>query len=301
MTARPWTQFNFRVAIRLVGATEPLCGGEFAEVDGLGRPLSFLGFLDAFPNGRAAPRATLALVPEEAQRRLLRADLGKAIVLAPVPDGGNEVMDPIFDGIEGVIADLRRAHPELAFELTGTDKVARANVNRMIDDLARSIAFAVLVIFGVIALEFRSLRIGLLSLLPNLFPLILVGGVLRLLGQPLQMATAVLFTVLLGLAVDDTIHFLSRYRREQRAGGGAGDPIERALLSVGRAILVTTIVLVVGFGTVGLSEVPTNRVFAALSVLGLVGAWIGDLVFLPALLAWTRRDSSGAVEPSPGR
>lgn len=256
------------------------------EEEVLARPLSLLDFLDALPGGRDAPAAGLALLPDRALRRLVQPGLGKAIVLAAAPDAGSDVMQPLFTRLQAGLTRLQGEHPPLRFHLTGTDFVARSNINRMIDDLARSLAFAVLVIFGVIALEFRSLRLGAVSLLPNLFPLALVGGVTKLLGLPLQMAIAVLFTVLLGLAVDDTIHFLSRQRRERREDPGASEDqtLVRTFLAVGRAIGVTTVVLVVGFATVGLSNIPTNRMFAALSCLGLIGALVGDLVLLPALM-----------------
>ncbi len=273
-------------------------GAVSAAVEALGavgRPLSYLDLVDAVPNGRNRPSAALALFPDALKRPLLRADLSQALVVAPMPDEGSDVLLPLFAELDAELDRLADEFPSASFRLTGTDYVARKNVNRMIDDLARSLGFAVLVIFGVIALEFRSLRIGLISLLPNLFPLALVGGTLELIGQPLQMASAVLFTVLLGLAVDDTIHFLSRLRRERRAALAAGRdpddrlPMERTFLAVGRAIVVTTIVLTVGFATVGLSSVPTNRVFAALACLGLAGALVGDLLLLPALLSVRRR------------
>ncbi len=260
------------------------------EIEGLGRPFSYLDYLDAVPGGRARPTATLELLPNDAVRAVLRDDLGQALVGAPVPDEGSERMLPMFEAIEEGLEELSARHAGFAFHLTGTDYVARSNINLMIDDLARSLSFAVQIIFGVIALEFRSIRLGLMSLLPNLFPLVLVGGALKVFGLPLQMGSAVLFTVLLGLAVDDTIHFLARYRRERRAARERGDDpdalevLEAAYLAVGRAIGVTTLVLVVAFGAVALSTVPTNRIFAVMSCLGLVGALIGDLVLLPAAL-----------------
>ena len=266
-------------------------------VDGIGRPLSVLDVLDAVPGARTSPAAALAILPEEVTRRVARFDVQRTLVFAQMPDEGSHVLNPLFARIRDGLRAIGARHPEVDLHLTGTDVVARSNVNRMIDDLARSLAFAALIIFGVIALEFRSLRIGAISLLPNLFPLVLVGGALRLFDRPLQMGSAVLFTVLLGLAVDDTIHFLARYRREAARRSPKGSPasvgppgaIEAAFLAVGRAILITTCVLGTGFLTVGLSDVPTNRLFAWLSCLGLGGALIGDLLVLPALLVLAER------------
>ncbi len=256
----------------------------------MGVPLSYLNLLDALPGGRANSAARV-LIPKDVSRRLAREDLRRALVIAAVPDGPTEVMQPLFRSIRDGLAKLGQQHPGVGFQLTGTDVVARASVNGMISDLAVSLAFAALLIFGVISLEFRSLRLGLISLLPNLFPLALVGGVLYALGRPLQMSSAVLFTVLLGLAVDDTIHFLSRYRRELHSSPNVEHAVRSAFFSVGRAIVITTLVLMLGFGCLAFSAVPLNQLFAGLACLGLAGALLGDLLLLPALLVLFEKKS----------
>ncbi len=253
-------------------------------------PLSIATIIDAVPGGRARAPLVVAALPPQVARRFVRPDLQRALVVVRVADLGSDETNPVFERLRDGLEEIERAHTGFDLALTGTDVVARTNINRMIDDLVRSLVFAALIIFAVIALEFRSLRVGAMSLLPNLFPLVLVGGALRLAGQPLLMAHAVLFTVLLGLAVDDTIHFLSRLRRVER---GAKVPRSRevvvtAYLAVGRAILITTLILFVGFLTIALSSVPTNKYFALTACLGLIGALLGDLVFLPALACLRR-------------
>ena len=251
----------------------------------IGRPTSILGVLRATPFGEADPEKALPLLPADLVSGLVRTDLRKALVSAPVPDAGRERMEGIFAAIQAGLARIEARHPEVSLYLSGTDFVARSNINRMIAGLARSLGLAAVLIFLVIALEFRSLRLGLVSLLPNLFPLVVVAGLLALVGLPLQMGSAVLFTVLLGLAVDDTIHFLARLRRERDAGLETVPALRAAFLTVGKAICITTVILVVGFGVVVFSEVPTNRLFAGLIGVGLLAALVGDLVLLPALLA----------------
>ncbi|HED66351.1 MAG TPA: hypothetical protein ENJ09_12455 [Planctomycetes bacterium] len=283
----PGAQLGLEELLPVLGAVEEVLGRERR----LAPPLSIRTLLAAVPAGLTIPGAILPLLPKDVTKRLLRLDLGKALVAAGSPDAGREVIEPLYERVESGLAAVRRAHPDFELHITGTDYVARTNINRMIDELARSLAFAAVLLFGLIAFEFRSPRIGLVSLLPNLFPLVLVGAVLRLSGYPLQMASAVLFTVLLGLAVDDTIHFLARLRRERRSAVERGeDPdaervLEETFLTVGRGIIATTSVLLVGFGVVGWSPLPTNRTFAALSCLGLAAALLGDLVLLPAILA----------------
>ncbi len=274
--------------------------GVRAGMRGLERPLSIRSLLASLPNGLARPEAALALLPEDATRRLLRTDLERAVVSVQVPDEGSEVILPLYAEMELALERIESRFPAFELYLTGTDLIARTYINRMIGDLARSLGFAAVLIFCVIALEFRSIRLGLLSLLPNVFPLAVIGALLVVAGLPLQMGTAVLFTVLLGLAVDDTIHFLARHRREQRAG--SAEPLRTAFFSVGRAIVLTTVVLSVGVSVVLTSSVPTNRLFGALHLVGLAAALVGDLVLLPALLAtFPGRRGARKERPVPSR
>ncbi len=258
--------------------TEELIRG----VEGVSPPASILSLLGMLPGGLDEPEVWLEILPAEIRSRWYRPDLGKALVTAGVSDEGTSVMSPLFAEIQSGLAKIEERHRGVQLDLTGTDVVARGQVNRMIVDLARSLGVAVLVIFVVIAFEFRSWILGLCSLLPNLFPLVFVGALLVFLGIPLQMSSAVLFSVLLGLAVDDTIHFLARYRRE--VARDREQALERSFFAVGRAVLFTTLVLGSGFAIVLLSAVPTSRLFAGFVCVGLVAALVGDLVFLPALL-----------------
>ena len=259
-----------------------------AEED-LSRPISALGLLELIPGPEPGRLALLGSLPSELLKRFVRDDLRRTIVVSRLPDFGQDRMRPMIARIDDGLVAIEAEHPELKLRLTGTDVVARRNINRMITDLARGLAVAAFLIFGIIALEFRSLRLGLLSLLPNVFPLAAVGALLVVLGYPLQIASAVLFTVLLGLAVDDTIHFLVRYRQERKEGEDVRLALRRTGIAVGTAVMTTTIVLVAGYSVVFTSSVPTNRLFATLISVGLAAALVGDLLILPALLAWFRR------------
>ena len=135
------------------------------------------------------------------------------------------------------------------------------------------------------------MRIGIISILPNLFPLCVGGTYLALTGQALEIVTVCAFTCCLGIAVDDTIHFLTRYVEEKnkRKADGSGEDdaeaIRRAFTSVGTALVMTTFVLVSGFLTVLFSEAREHRLFATMGAITVGAALFGDLVFLPAILA----------------
>ncbi|MCZ6597359.1 MAG: MMPL family transporter [Planctomycetota bacterium] len=253
------------------------------------RPVSAVDLFELLPGNGDERAKLLAGMPPELVGRFLRPDRRKALVVSAVPDLGTRALQPMLDALEAGVDELHEKHPGIEFHLTGSDVVARRNIKRMIVDLARGIFIASVIIFGVIALEFRSLRLGLLSLVPNVFPLVLVGALMVWTDTTLQIATAILFSVLLGLAVDDTIHFLARYRRELAVDGDVRPALRRTFLTVGAAIVTTTLVLTAGFAIVLTTSVPTTQIFAVLLCVGLISALAGDLIFLPALLSFFRR------------
>jgi predicted RND superfamily exporter protein len=154
------------------------------------------------------------------------------------------------------------------------------------------------IIFIVLSLVYRSLRIGLISLVPNLFPLAVAGGYLVFTGQALEIVTVCAFTVCLGIAVDDTIHFLTRYEEERSEHGNTSEAICNAFSSVGTALIMTTIVLVTGFSTVLFSDSRDHFMFASMGAITLTAALFADLVFLPALLAhFIRQPATDEVPP----
>lgn len=150
--------------------------------------------------------------------------------------------------------------------------------------LLQSLYLAMPVIFLVIALSFRSLRIGLLSALPNVIPLTFALGFLGVAGIPLRFATIIAFPLAFGIAVDDTIHFLARYRTEIRAGATPEEAVRATYRTTGRAMVLTTAFFVGGYGIMmGSSFLATSQI-AMLAALILTVALLGDLFLLPALL-----------------
>lgn len=169
-------------------------------------------------------------------------------------------------------------------EVTGDGFIASAGVERLVNDLVQSVGLMVLVIFLTMLALLRDLRLALLSVLPNVFPMLLTAAALGALGEDLQITNVVSFTVALGLAVDDTIHFMVRYLEEHRRGGSRAEAIGRTLEGAGRAIVLTSLLLVVGFGVLALSELASTRWFGLLTAVTLTGALLADLLLLPALL-----------------
>ncbi len=275
-------------------------------------PISYLNFLQAIPRGRIKleslarviavykdlPLVGPLTVPPAVLGRFIREDLRRSLVSIHIRDIGVQEYQPVFDKARIKLAELEQKHPGFKLRLTGTPVVASYKVREMIEDLASSLMLAGLIIFITMAIAFRSALLGFVSVLPNIFPLALTAATLVWLGMPLQMASVIVFNIGIGMAVDNTIHLITRFQRELPIDRDVTAALYRTGMSVGKAVLSTTVVLLAGFGSVGISEIPVTRLFSMLACMMLASALIGDLIILPAMLAvFVKREPPG-IGPS---
>jgi len=151
-----------------------------------------------------------------------------------------------------------------------------------------SFAAAFVIIFALLALMYRSLRMAVLAVPANLFPLFLTLGLMGLAGIRLDVATVTIAAIVLGLVVDDTTHFLYRFRESLRVSGDHEAAVRESLRTTGVAMATTSIVLVAGFSVLVLATVKSVAAFGLLIAVALASALLGDLVVLPALLVTLR-------------
>jgi len=256
-------------------------------------PVSMLNLLSAVPGEGNTPvqrAAWLKWVPQATLHYYVRPDLSRAVIRMRLQDVGSDVHAAIFDELRTELTAAETNLPGIHYHLTGTTVLASRNLNQMIADLASSLGTAAIIIFVVMSLGFRSLRLGLISTVPNLFPMAVTATFLVVTGRPLQMTSVIVFSICLGIAVDDTIHFINRFQRELSFGGLVDGAVLRTYRAVGSAMLMTSSVLLVGFGSLQISEMPTTRLFSGLSCLTIAAALVGDLLILPALLRCFVRD-----------
>ena len=252
----------------------------------LGHPVSLFNLLQALPgDGPVADRASMIeLLPVSLKRTFYEPEIGTATVQFHVQDLGIATYGPSFQRVTQGLETVQREHPGFSLWLSGNPVWRWENIYQIVVDLATSLITAAVIIFGILSLVYRSLRIGLISLLPNLFPLCIAGVYLVVTNQALEIVTVCAFTCCLGIAVDDTIHFLTRYVEEKRTTPDESQAIERAFTAVGTALVMTTLVLVSGFITVLFSESREHRIFASMGAITVTAALLGDLIFLPAVL-----------------
>jgi predicted RND superfamily exporter protein len=261
-------------------------------------PLSLPRLLESLPgDGTAIDKVSMIeLLPPPLKLAVYDLDNRRASISFRCQDLGSAAYADTFERIQQGIELIERKMAGTTIQLQG-DPVRRwRELYRIVTDLVLSLGSASIVSFAVLAIAYRSIRIGLISVVPNLMPLVAAASWMAVTGQPLEIVSVCCFTICLGIAVDDTIHFLSRYQEERRRPQSIDQAIERAFQGVGAGMVMTTAVLVAGFASVTFSATRDYRVFGSLGAITLVTALICDLFMLPGLLKqFDRRSDDGTV------
>ena len=210
-----------------------------------------------------------------------------ALVRARVADLGSRRLEEIYDRVDASLARLEQDRPGWRFRLSGMSVVSARNIRQLVRDLGSSLVVEVLVIGCILAVAFRSPLAGIVSMLPNIFPLVVIAALLVITGRSLDPATVIVFNVCLGLAVDDTVHVLSALTRNRKEGVSIGSAVRRAVSEMGNAVVIGGVVLTVGFAAVTASSVPSLAGFGVLACAAVASATVAELLFLPALLVVT--------------
>jgi len=167
---------------------------------------------------------------------------------------------------------------------TGTAILCANILIPIMNGLKESLLVAAIATFVVMVLLFRSIKIGLISMLPNLIPIFMTLGTMGLLGISLNIGTAPVAAIALGVAIDDTIHFLSRFKIEFSKDQDYAAAIHRTMRTVGKPIVITSIILTVGFCIFLFSNFQFTQNLGVLISFTVVSAIFGDLILLPVLL-----------------
>jgi uncharacterized protein len=194
------------------------------------------------------------------------------------------VMEQLQLLIDKHFSTLQQHNPKLTISLTGGVPLMVNMTDYIAKNQVKSFLLILAVISVILLLVFGSLKFGLLALIPNLFPIILVFGATGWMGIPLDSDTMLVIPLAIGIAVDDTIHFLAHYRAEIQQGSSVNEAIYSSLHHVGRAVSFTSIVLAVGFLIFVLSVYQPLNNFGILSSIAIFSALLSDLFLLPALL-----------------
>jgi len=220
------------------------------------------------------------LIPEHLVRRFISADQNAVVVSGRVPDLDSSQILPVVDKLDSKLDDIRKKHPGYEIAVTGLSAIAARNSANMIEKLNRGLTVEFALVAMFIGLAFRSWVVMFACVLPGIFPVVLSGTVLYLLGEGLQFASVVALTVSFGLGLSATIHFLNRLRLESKPGVNSELAVERATVLVGPALILTTVVLACGLVVTVFSDLPSLRLFGWLSAFSMIAALVADLFIL---------------------
>lgn len=266
----------------------------------IGTTISIRSLVDALPgDSPTEERASMIeLLPPPLKRAFYKPEDHFANVTFRVLDIGIAKYSPVFQRIESGLNTIVGQHPEFRLNLTGSAIHRWRDLYRIALDLGSSLGSETIIIIIVLGCVFRSVRLGMIAMIPNIFPLVICATWMVFTKQPLEIVTVCCFTICLGIAVDDTIHFLTRFEEELPRSVDRRQAIRKTFEAVGTSMLMTTMVLVVGFATVTFSDMRDQRIFASMGVLTMLTAMIGDLVILPAMLAVYALPAPGEVVPT---
>ncbi len=231
----------------------------------------------------------VGLLPKHLVQRFIADDQKSVLVTGRLPDKDSSEILPTVEKLDRALDSLRKLHPAYEISVTGLPAIAARNSARLIKQLNEALWVAMALVAVLLGFVFRSAFVSAISVLPSLFPIVAAGTVLWAFGEGLEFSSVIALVVIFGLGVDALIHFLNRLHREERPGEAPEHAIRRARVLVGPAIILTTIVLAFGLGVTMFSSLPSLRLFGKVCAITLMASLIGDLIFLPATVAYARR------------
>ncbi len=231
----------------------------------------------------------VGFLPKYLIRRFVSEKEDAVLVSGRIPDHDASQLLPVIDQLDGVLNQVRAQYPGYTVAVTGLSVIAARNSAEMIGKLNRGLTLEFLFVAVFIGLAFRSVVVMLAAILPGIFPVVVSGTLLYILGDGLQFVSVVALTVSFGLGLSATIHFLNRLRQEQEPGADPSAGVERATILMGPALILTSVVLACGLAVTVFSDLPSLRLFGWLSAFAMMAALVADFLILrPTITVLTR-------------
>lgn len=204
-------------------------------------------------------------------------------ISANIPDWGNNKVSKANAKFKRFID--REIDPQIIkIKFTGTAHLLDKNMNYLSSSLVQGILVSILMITLIMGIVYKSWVIVLISIIPNIIPLIVLSGLMGLMNIDLKISTAIIFTISFGIAVDDSIHFLSKMRLELAKGKSKLYALKSSYLTTGKAMILTTLILCSGFLMLLFSSFMGTLIMGFMISITLFVALIADLTLLPVLL-----------------
>ena len=215
--------------------------------------------------------------------RFINSEETVARINGKLQDVGTDSLKIVYNSIDR-FAKTNLDTTLVTVKVTGKSILLDKNSEYIRSSLLEGLLYGLLLIGVIMAFVFRDIKIFIISLVPNVLPILFAGGILGFLGIPLEASLSVVFAIVFGIAVDDTIHFLGKYKLGITQGLNKEAALEKTFAQTGRALVITTIILFFGFMVMLFSIHQPSITIGLIISVTLVTALILDLLLLPVLL-----------------
>jgi len=228
------------------------------------------------------------------RRNIVNDDYSKSHISIQLRNKGSYEYTQFFESVQQDLEQhfipLKAQYPDMALNVTGGLSLMMELIDHISWAQIKSFGFALTIITILMVISLSSLQAGLISMVPNLLPAFFTFGVMGLLGIPLDTDTLIIAPLIIGIAVDDTIHFIAHYRDAWFELGDVDEALKSTIKEVGQAVTFTTLVLAIGFSMLAFSDylgLAKTGIFGSLAI---VVALSSDLLLLPAIIHWFKPD-----------
>lgn len=218
-------------------------------------------------------------------KNLLTTDGKQARISGKMHDIGSKIIREQNQKLKTFIASESEMGA-INIQLTGAAVMLDKNNEYIVANTLQGLLLSILIVGLIIALIHKSWKMALIAIIPNLLPIIFIGGLMGLLGIELKSSTSIIFTIAFGIATDDTVHFLGRLKLELLKGKSLLYALKRTYLSTGKAVVVTSLILAAGFMTLMTSGFESTFLFGLLVSITILIAVLTDLLLFPLLVIW---------------
>jgi predicted RND superfamily exporter protein len=181
-------------------------------------------------------------------------------------------------------------------QLTGAAVMLDKNNEYLVTNTLQGLLLSIIIVGFIIALIHKSWKMALIAVIPNLLPIVIIGGLMGLVGIELKSSTSIIFAIAFGIATDDTVHFLGRLKLELKKGKSVAYALKRTYLSTGKAVIVTSLILSAGFTTLIASGFESTFLFGLLVSITLLIAVVTDLLLFPLLVVWLIKNKKFSLD-----
>jgi len=200
-----------------------------------------------------------------------------------IPDWGNNKVTAKNEALMKFIKS-NNLDKDLDFRLTGSAYLLDKNISYLAKSLLQGLSISILIVSILMGLLYRSFSMMIISVIPNILPLLMIAAIMGFTGLEIKTSTSIIFTIAFGIAVDDTIHLLGKFKFELMKGIGKDQALRNAFTITGKAMILTTLILCSGFMLLLFSDFNGTFFMGLLLSLALLFALILDLTLLPVLL-----------------